>query len=73
MTDSMGLRLYNQGRSPHQLLGEFFYRKGGQTWEWVSGGCIVSILGDIQNLTGHSPKQSARSRKLILMLKLALL
>ena len=33
---------------------------GGQTLEQTAQrGCRVSILGDIQNLTGHGPEQPA--------------
>lgn len=36
------------------------YREVDQTLEQVShGGCGVSILGDIQNPTGHCPRQCA--------------
>lgn len=37
-----------------------FYCDDGQTLEWVSQkDCGVSICGDIQNMTGHSPGQLA--------------
>lgn len=37
----------------------FFYCEGCQTLEWVAHRSGVSILGDAQNPTGHSPLQPA--------------
>lgn len=62
---SMGLRLHLQGGSSDHVLGNFFCRKAGQTWERVPSSCAIATLGEVQNLTRHGPEQSSTvSRKL---------
>lgn len=43
-----------------QEIPSFWYCEGGQTLERIAqGDCGVSVCGDIQNQTGHSPGQPA--------------
>jgi len=47
-----------QTKKPKQT--NFFYCEGGQTLDQVAQRwCTISILGDIQNLAGHNPRQPA--------------
>lgn len=43
------------------ILRKIIYCEDGETLEWVAKACGTFIPGDIQNLSGHCPEQTAKT------------